>query len=172
MEAIVKQINDEVASWLKNIGVETNAQMLAEPILMADRSGERTIPAIVDQYGEVNANIFDDRYKVGFYHKLTSKDFTNDASRGYGNAKSIVETANLSMIVYGIRSEILGRDVEDKIVHTINSINGKSVGAVKSVSWDRNQVFASEFSGVQFFLKPNIFLFKINYTISTTHRSC
>lgn len=172
MEAIVKQINDEVASWLKNLDVKVKTHLLAEPILAPDRNGDKTIPAIVDPYGEVDMNLFDDRYHVGFYHKLTGKDYTNDPSRGYGNSKSILETANMSMIVYGVRSEILGRDVEEKIVHTINAINGKSVGTVKSVSWDRNQVFTSEFSNVQFFLKPNIFLFKINYTISTTHRVC
>ena len=172
METIVKQINDSIAEWLSEKGITPNAQLLAEPILIADRNGDKLVPAIVDQYGEVNSNIFDDRFPIGFYHKLTGKDYSSDTSRGYGSSKSVVETANMSLVVYGLRSKIHGQEVEQKIVDVINAIKGKHIGTIKSISWDRNQVFAGEFSGIQFFLKPNIFLFKINYTISTTHRVC
>lgn len=166
----IKQINDIVSEWLESKGVKFSAKLLAEPVMLAD--GDQLIPAIIDQSGEVNTNIFDDRYSVGLYHKMTGKEYASSTSGGYGDSKSVVETKTMSVIVYGVRSKIDAYELEEKIVSAINSLKGKAYGIVKSSLWDRNQVFAGEFNGVKFFLKPNIFLFKINYTITTSHRVC
>lgn len=168
----IKHINDIVLEWLDSKEVSAKAHGLAEPIVEVSANGSTTIPGIIDQYGEVDINIFDDRYSVGLYHKMTGKGYDSSTSSGYGDSKSVVETINMSMVVYGMRSKVNAHDLEQKIVDVINSIRGRAIGSVKSAVWDRNQVFSGEFNGVQFFLKPNIFLFKVNYTITTTHRTC
>lgn len=178
MEAIIETINTEVCHFLAENGITANANGIAEPIIIDEvGEAEQTRPAIIDENGEINSDLFDDRYPIGFYHKLSGKTFVSTTQMGYGDAIAYTEESDMFMVVFGLRSVIHANDLEQRISHIIQHTQAKKGGKstyciLKSVLCDRTQVFANEFKGVQFFLQPNIFLFRINYKIITARTTC
>ena len=177
MEQIINAINEAASAFLDCQGIRSNAHGIAEPAIINEANGEEQIrPAIIDEYGEIDCDLFDDRYPVSFYHRLNGKIYTGATNGGYGDTIAYTEESDMSMLVYGVRSVIPACQLEENITHTIQSLQYKQGGTsaycvVKSVSFDRKQVFLGEYSGIPFFLQPNIFLFRINYKIITARRT-
>lgn len=178
MEQIINAINEATAAYLTTNGIRANVHGIAEPAIINEANGEEQIrPAIIDERGEIDCDLFDDRYPVCFYHRLNGKTYTGATNGGYGDTIAYTEESDMSMLVYGVRSVIPACRLEENITHTIQSLQYKQGGTsaycvVKSVSFDRKQVFLGEYSGIPFFLQPNIFLFRINYKIITARRTC
>lgn len=178
MEQIIRAINDATAAFITNNGGTVRANGLAEPILIDEVGGaEQVRPAVVRSDGEVDSDILDDRYSVNLYHTLTGKSFSTTTKSGYGDTLAYIEESNLSMVVFGDRSTTEATALEESIVHTMQTLSFKqgptsAYCVVQSVSYNRQQIFASEYSGVRFCLRPNVFLFRINYKIITARRSC
>lgn len=149
---------------------------VVEPIV-TDKDGGQTLPAIVDEAGEVNSKLFDDRYAVGLYHRFNSKSYSEVVGGGYGDGKRKLETYDMSCVVYGKREAISYVELEEMLSREINKAERKKLGervtsSVRSVLFDREQVFNGEYKGVRFFLPPNVFLFRINYTITIARTAC
>ncbi len=178
MELIVKAINDATTAFVESKNLQANVHNIAEPIIIDEVGGvEQVRPAVVDESGEVDSNLFNDRYPVGFYHKLLGKQFVGATNKGYGDNIAYTEESNMSMIVFGVRSMIYANELEENIVRSIQELRYRKSATtaycvVQNISYDRRQIFSSEYTGVPFFLQPNIFLFRINYKIITAHKSC
>lgn len=178
MDNIVSAINDAVAAFLEKDNIQANVHGIAEAAIIDDVGGEEQMrPAIISEDGEIDSDMFDDRYPVCFYHRLNGKTYSGNTNSGYGDNIGYTEEADMSMIVFGMRRAISAHALEEYITNIIQRVTHKKGGArgycmVKSVSFDRRQVFSGEYSGVRFFIQPNIFLFKVNYKIITARNTC
>lgn len=159
--AAVVAINNLLNSGLCNI---TNiVSGIAEPILVKEDDGddEKYIPAIIDNTGDCIYPFVEDEYKLGIYHRLIGKTYSQAQNGGFGDGKKTICISELNMIVWGFRSSTLNQ--EDCEQYIYSKISGPAI--IQSVNFDRNSVFASEFKGVKFFLHPEVFLFSIKYKV-------
>lgn len=175
MNEAIKKINESISDYLGSRTVSSCIFGLSEAINYD--SGGNVVPAIVDVTGELYTNLFDDEFQVGIYHKLNSKEYSTDASNGYGDARKVGETASMSLICYGKRDAVDCYDLERTIVDLINGVSytdrARRVGCeVTGSLFNRQQVFSAEYSGLPMFLQPNVFIFRITYKISTAQRKC
>lgn len=68
----------------------------------------------------------------------------------------------MSIVVCGKRKIYDQFDLENLLASILLRNNCKPT----ETSFDRNEVFSSEFAGVEFFIKPDYFLFRIKYSIN------
>ncbi|MBN2787420.1 MAG: hypothetical protein JXQ69_03755 [Paludibacteraceae bacterium] len=157
----VSAINTLLSSGLCNITNQING--IAEPILVKEDEGddEKYIPAIIDNNGECIYPFVEDEYKLGLYHRLLGKTYTHTSNGGFGDGKKTLCVSDLNMIIWGFKSSTLNQEDFEQYVYS------KIAGSVsiQSVNFDRNNIFASEFKGVKFFLPPEVFLISIKYKV-------
>lgn len=161
---MIEKLNQAIENALN--GLKTNIRGIAEPILVIDQDGEMEMPAIVMADGECFP-IIDDSSDLCSYHKINRKSYTRETNKGYGDKVAITSYDDMSLIVYGVRGKIAALEAEKKITRAISNIVN-----VESVEFNRTVIFGTEYSGVQFFLQPNIFLFRINYKIKQALPTC
>jgi len=165
---MIYQIVDKINTALEEaFSIPSQIHGIAEPILIKDDE-EVFIPTIIDKDGECSDVFVDDDFKVGLYHKLNSKNYTLSQNKGYGDDPKVIVVADMSMLVWGFLAAAKAEDVQEFIF-------AKSPREMRfnSVNFDRKQVFSGEFQNVDFFLPPEVFLFKINYKVQyTAVKSC
>lgn len=173
MDEIINIINGRITTETGDIECTKKINGLAEPVLLLDNQ-QQSFPAIVSADGECDANLFDDKFKIGIYHKMNKITYVETGVKGYGDRKSIQQVADMSLISYGYRTVISPYKLAEKIRRAIAGTkhNGKEVCSVMDANFNRVQVFAGEFGGIEFFLQPHIFLFRINYKITTALPEC
>lgn len=172
MNNIISNINAqiEVAAMLGNMALYG----VADPIVIRDEN-DSIFPVIIDNDGECRDVLFDDSKDVSIYHRLNTKTYGTVSTAGYGDIPQRSVVYEMAMIVCGRRDKINVYDMERACVFGIeNTSNAKQriKCEVITSNFHRPQVFASEYTGVQFPIQPNIFLFKINYKITRTQSPC
>lgn len=160
---MIEKLNNAIVGALQ--GLRVSALGVAEPIIVID-SDELELPKIVLPDGEC-LPILDDEDDVCFYHKINKKTYQRATNKGYGDKPSIQATYDMSLVVYGFRSKISAIEAEKRITAAI-----APMCEVGTVEFNRSTVFYSEFSGIQFFLQPNVFLFRVNYTQKKLLTNC
>lgn len=173
MDRIITDINTRIAQELSAYDKPIMIGGLTEPVIVRDEA-EQSWPAIIDDTGECNVNLFDDKYRIGIYHKLTKITYQENAVKGYGDKKQIQQVADMSLIAYGDRGTAdpyaLAETLRKELTKTKK--NGKEICSVTDATFNRVQVFAGEFGGIEFFLQPHVFLFRINYRLVTALPEC
>lgn len=173
MDEIVNAINVRIAAELQTKPGEKMVEGIAEPVVVLDEA-KQTWPAIIRPDGECNVSLFDDQYAIGTYHKMTQINYQENAAKGYGDAKATKREAEMALIVYGARTAANQYDLAERLRDAIagTRINGREVCSVTNVNFNRALVFAGEFGGIEFFLQPHVFLFRITYKITTALPEC
>ena len=138
-------------------------------------------PSYVDDNGEGLYVGPDDDYDLIVYHRVNGINVGKgkvQSSFGDDNLQDI-HIARIGMVVFGRRDVLkLGNDEMAVFLHasfpeaaTKEMLKELSFSAsninVKDINLNDMQVFMEEFQNVPFFLKPEQFLFKINYTIES-----
>lgn len=170
MKTSIISINNAIRTETTQRKIDLQAFGLAESIFLRGRGegdGDFTIPAFVLPDGEC-FDVFGqtDKHDVVLYHRLNNKGYQEDSDNAFGSGKSYIETDDMSLIVFGKRAKISQFQMEQIACKAIGSLS-----ACTLVSSDFNalQIYASEYSGVPFFLGPEYYLFKINYRITSTY---
>lgn len=117
------------------------------------------------------------------YHRLQGSTFTypTNGSYGDGDTLNINSTTELQVLVMGWRKEIntspeqLAMIVADTLPGSIKekSINKVGVRQISTqaigINYDPRAVFNSEYSGIPYFIGPEMFLFSIRYRITGSY---
>lgn len=160
---MIEKLNNAIVNALQ--GLRVSALGIAEPIIVTN-DDETEMPAIVLSDGEC-LSILDDESDVCLYHKLNKKTYQIATNKGYGDKPSIQANCDMSLVVYGFRDKISAIEAEKRITSAI-----ATMCEVSNVEFNRSAIFYSEFSGIQFFLQPNVFLFRVNYTQKKLLTNC
>lgn len=160
---MIYRINKAIEDSLSELKV--NALGIAEPIVIRD-GNDVEIPAIILSDGEC-LSVLDDDSDVCCYHKITKKTYSTDNKGGYGDSKKVSSESDMSLVIYGFRTKITPYDAEQMITKAIMGLC-----TVTSVDFNRNTLFYQEYSGIRFFLQPDVFLIKINYKLKEKLNSC
>jgi hypothetical protein len=166
---VVKQINDSLLPSFEDIDVSIFG--IAESILVREddkESDDVYIPSIIDSDGECHSVFVDDDYKLGIYHRVLGKTYTNQPNKGFGDGSGVLVVADMQLVCWGFSTAVEAESVEQLIF-------SKSPEAMRFVSsdFDRKKVFSSEMQGIPFFLPPEVFLFSIKYKVQyKAKRAC
>lgn len=168
MNRTIDKINIAITNALKHGHILVHG--MAEAVIIRENE-DKILPAVVCHDGECDVDLFDDRYDAGFYHKLNG--ITYKEVDGWGDDVRKQSVHDMSIVVYGKRSCISPYDMEKVVCDAIGKASkGDIVCLPISSDFNRLQVFAGEFSGYPFFLKPHVFLFKVNYRITINPINC
>jgi len=179
LKKIVAFINDHLPDVLPSANVKIVGIAQQLPRLNGEKI--ELLPSFVDDNGEGQYVGPDDDFDVIIYHRV------NGINVGKGNIKDSFGDANLydtnvarmSMVVFGKR-DLLKMSNDDLAIYlqaampeaaTKEMLKQMSFRAAninaKDINLNDMQVFMEEFQNMQFFLKPDQFLFKLNYTIES-----
>lgn len=145
---------------------------IADPIVIHEDM-EHIYPVIINADGECHDVLFDDSQDMSLYHRLNGKTYSTVQSAGYGDTPQRTVVYDMSLIVSGKRQSKNMYDVERICVQAIEGIkNANTLPTVVSTNFNRMQIFASEYAGIQFPIQPNVYLFKTNYKITRIQSPC
>lgn len=166
MDNAIHTLNTEFARAIADIFENMDVMLhgLAEPVLVRDTEREITLPAIVFPNGEC-LGVYDecDKHALTLYHRLQSVSYSESQS-AYGSRRDYAQTVDVSLLVFG-RREINQYQLENALCRVISRDNKR---LLVGTDFNAVQVFASEYSGLPYFLSPDYFLFRINYRITST----
>lgn len=154
---------------------------IAQSVARHEGSNVEILPCLVDPNGEARYLGPDDDFDYMAYHKVNSFIATKSTfNKGYGDSKGlIVNQTKMSYVVFGNRSALIMSNDElavhlqthwpDKVSKTILTewkLSYIDIN-INDIILNDLQVFNEEYQGVEFFLKPEQYLFKVNYTIES-----
>lgn len=166
MEKKIDIINNEICKALG--GKDVLALGLAEAVAIRGEE-EVTFPALILKSGEcINVYAETDKHDVTLYHRLNAISYQETDNAAWGSNKGYTETADMSLIVFGKRSKISQYEMEKIARRAIIKDNANSVSRSE---FNALQVFASEYMGVTYFMGTEYYLFRINYSITSTYNA-
>lgn len=166
MEKKIDIINNEICKALEELDVL--ALGLAESVAIRGEE-EVTFPALILKSGEcINVCAETDKHDVTLYHRLNAISYQENDNYSWGSNKGYIETADMSLLIFGKRSEISQYEME-KIAR--EAIVRDSANSVSRSEFNALQVFASEYMGVTYFMGTEYYLFRINYSITSTYNA-
>lgn len=168
IEPIVAQINVLIGKRFSDVDLFG----VAESAVVRDES-EFTYPVIINANGECY-HIFDDSHILGIYHRVNSTTFGETETLSFGDRRKTNVSFDMSLIAYGRRDTNNQYDVEATITRILaNFFEGTKTYTSPTMSiFNRQTIFAQEYSGINFPFSPETFLIKINYKINTQISVC
>lgn len=164
MEKAIAKINNDICGLTCHLDVK--AYGIAESVAIRDKEEEVTFPAFILDNGEcINVYAETDKHDVTLYHRLNSISYQDNDNASRGDSKGYTEVADMSLIIFGKRSEVNQYDME-KIAKA--AITKENTNSIARSEFNMLQVFASEYMGIKFFMNPEYYLFRINYSITST----
>ena len=147
-----------------------------------DSSGTRVFPIVYDLSGNGTKVTPDDTYPIQIYHKILNKSYQIKPSSVGNRSNVISEKTDVKMVVAGWtnRLGLTQEDLEaliasnfpdqiDASLYTPLKLQNLVVTLQSSVL-DRAQVYAGEYRGVPFQVRPEQILFAIRYQIESTYK--
>lgn len=166
MEKKIDIINNEICKALG--GKDVLALGLAEAVAIRGEE-EVTFPALILKSGEcINVYAETDNHDVTLYHRLSAISYQETDNAAWGSNKGYTETADMSLIVFGKRYAISQYEMEKIARGAITKDNANSISRSE---FNALQVFASEYMGVTYFMGTEYYLFRINYSITSTYNA-
>lgn len=117
------------------------------------------------------------------YHRLTGTSFTYPTSGNYGDGDthSVSSATDLQVIVMGWRKKLNGTPeqlamiIADSLPGSIKEADINKIG-IKQIStqatginYDPRTIFNAEYTGIPYFIGPEMFLFSIRYRITGSY---
>lgn len=166
MEKKIDIINNEICKALGEKNVL--ALGLAESVAIRGEE-EVTFPALILKNGEcINVYAETDKHDVTLYHRLNAISYQENDNAAWGSNKGYTETADMSLLIFGKRSKISQYEMEKIARGAITKDNSNSISRSE---FNALQVFASEYMGVTYFMGTEYYLFRINYSITSTYNA-
>lgn len=166
MEKKIDRINNEICKALGELDVL--ALGLAESVAIRGEE-EVTFPALILKSGEcINVYAETDKHDVTLYHRLNAISYQENNNATWGSNKGYTETADMSLLIFGKRSKICQYEMEKIARGAIIKDNANSISRSE---FNALQVFSSEYMGVTYFMGTEYYLFRINYSITSTYNA-
>ena len=163
MEKAIAKINNDIIGSLGQMDVK--AYGMAESVAIRGEE-EVTFPALILDNGEcINVYAETDKHDVTLYHHLNSISYQDNDNASRGDSKGYTGVADMSLIVFGKRSKINQYEMERITKAAIVKDNNN---AIARSEFNMLQIFATEYMGVTFFMNPEYYLFRINYSTTST----
>lgn len=183
LKTIVQFINTQLNTALLSDAKYSNKSIIeiAQSLPRDAEKGLQLLPSYVDNNGEAVYVGPDDDFDYIGYHRVNNWTPAKSATlKAFGDAKSVdVNLVRMSYVVFGRRDKLQLSNDElafylqmafpealDKSLITSLQLKACNINITDIILNDL-QVFQEEFQGIEFFLKPEQFLFKINYTIES-----
>jgi hypothetical protein len=182
LKYIVNYINQTLDQQLLNDDCFSNKKVIGLAQLLPKINGDKIqlLPSYVDNDGEAQYVGPEDDYDLIIYHRITSILVTKGVLKSFGDVRqSNVNIAKVSLVAFGRRDRIkltndelailLQAAIPDAATKEILQqlqFQAANINLTDIVLNDL-QVFQEEFQNVEYFLKPEQFLFKINYQIES-----
>ncbi len=183
LKHIVKYINDELVKGLLHEPCFDNKKVICLAQQLPRRRDDQIelIPSYVNENGEAQYVGPEDDYDLIVYHRINSITVGKAGNfKGYGDDRPAdTNVARISLVVFGRRDKLKLTNDELAIHIQANIPEAATKDLLKQLQFfaaninineiilNDLQVFNEEFQGFTFFLKPEQFLFKINYTIES-----
>lgn len=179
---IVDFINEQLKENLFNCDLYNNQKIVALAQGLPRTNGEKIeiVPSYIDHEGEATYVGPDDDYDLMIYHRLTALTVGKATLKTYGDNKPMdANIARISLVVFARRDQL--HVSNDELAISIQAacpqaatkallqqLQFKAANInISEIVLNDLQVFQEEFQNVQFFLKPEQYLFKVNYTIES-----
>ena len=183
LKKIVDFINTELSNSLLNTRRFQDKKIIgiAQAMPRKEKNDIQLLPSYVDNNGEGQYVGVDDDYSLIIYHKVNSVTVGKTASGGrYGDGTGYdAHVAKMSMVVFGRRDRLELTNDELAIYLQANVPDAVDAPLLKALQFkvaninindivlNDLQVFQEEYQGFTYFLKPEQFLFKLNYSIES-----
>ena len=147
-----------------------------------DSTGTRVFPVVYDLTGNGTKINPDDTYPIQIYHKILNKTYQVKPSSVGSRANVVSEKTDVKMIVAGwtSRLQLTQEDLEALITSNFPDQISPSlytplrlqnlVVTLQSSVLDRAQVYAGEYRGIPYQVRPEQILFSIRYQIESTYK--
>jgi len=156
---------------------------LAEKVVESrDEAADVQYPAVYNNQDEPEKVLLDDTYPLIVYHRALSVDTERFLIEFGDDPKEVLQTANMVMIVTGKRgvlkmsgSKFLGLLILALPTNIEKAALAGSFLDTLTVDFGGSElepltVFGEEYTGVDFRIPPESFLFKINYSMVSQYR--
>lgn len=182
---IAEYINNELDAFLKQFGSK-KIVAIAQSLPRQTNAGLELLPSYVDEDGEAQYVGPDDEFDYIGYHRVNSVTVGKANLNKYGDARGInANVVKMSYVVFGRRDQLKLTNDELSFYLQINFPEAADSNMLKQLQLracninitdiilNDLQVFTEEFQRIDFFLKPEQYLLKVNYTIeSAFDRRC
>lgn len=168
MRTFIEKVNNTIVTRLD--GVKVNAMGIADPVVISEKDSSVVVPAVISGEDICTSVFFDDVNEIVTYHRVLSKQYAS--AKGFGDDTTNNEVFNNCLIVAGKRP-LDQYDIDAICAQSLrdNADKYTKVEVTQSI-FDRQSIFNSEYSGVEFPLQPNIFLIKISYKLTRMYSPC
>lgn len=183
LKYIVNYINQTLDQQLLNDDCFSNKKVIGLAQSLPKTNGDKIqlLPSYVDNDGEAQYVGPEDDYDLIIYHRINSIPIGKATNlRAYGDTRQLdANVAKVALVVFGRRDklkltndelaillqaampEAATKELLTELQFTSTNIN------LTEIVLNDLQVFQEEFQNVEYFLKPEQFLFKINYQIES-----
>ena len=147
-----------------------------------DSTGTRVFPVLYDLSGDGVKVTPDDNYPIQIYHKVLNKTYQIKPSSVGSRSNVVSEKTDVKMVVAGWtnRLSLTQEDLEALITSNFPDQIAPAlytplrlqnlVVTLQSSVLDRAQVYAGEYRGVPYQVRPEQILFSIRYQIESTYK--
>ena len=164
IEQVVNKINENIlrlidSEYGDNTPVESFG--LSESVIVDEEGSDYSIPAIVDNQGECHYVFSDDDFSAGWYHRLLSKSYAT--AKGFGDNEIDIEIADILLVCWGFRPKVERSALQFEKEFIIPSIPVEA--KLINSDFDSFRVIQGEFKKIDYFNKPEEFVFSLRYRI-------
>lgn len=176
LDKIVESINDAVKVHLCAF---PTAEYFGITYLIPKSDGRSPVylPAIIGLDGEAKIMAFDDLHELSLYHKIVGSAY-KQIKAGYGDSHDYIEQSyDMDLIVMSDRKKVnihpdvleiaIASNIPSKV--KLDKIDFVNITAV-STNHSAKSVFGTEFTGVEYYLKPEHILFSIRYRVELRYQ--
>lgn len=165
----VLQINNALKFGLQLEGItKISANEIAEVAIVNMKGSQKSFPALFDVNGEGKYPFLDDAFDLGFYHRVNSNRYLPNY-QNFGRNKDRYVESDMMLIVWGF-SKVLQLS-KYLIEETIRKYFPEEALLMQS-TFDSLQIFQREFKGYKFNIRPEEFVFSIQYKVRYPERRC
>lgn len=183
VDVFAAYINESIKSFLKEEKYQKiQYNGVTRLIVLDPKKNSELVPAVCSPSGECKGITPDDRYPMVMYHRVNDTK-VEKAPNQYGDGvKSLKRSFNMGLIVFGQANQLkLDPDQVELLLlssfptdakkqwQTDNKINAFELQITGS-NFDSYAIFAREYKGAQYNLKPQHFLFEVKYRIECVFR--
>jgi hypothetical protein len=189
--AIIDIINTRLLATTLSDGRFANGSVngIAYDAMQSDSSGTRIYPVVlpvIAGHTDISGNTVrvspDDTYPIQIYHKILNKSYQVKPSSVGSRSNVVSEKTDVKMVVAGWTNRLCltQEDLEALITSDFPDQIDPSlyvplklqnlVVTLQSSVLDRAQVYAGEYKGIPYQVKPEQILFAIRYQIESTYK--
>ncbi|RNC66475.1 hypothetical protein [Proteiniphilum sp. X52] len=165
----VLQINNALNLGLQLEGITNiSANEIAEVAIVNQKGSQKSFPALFDVNGEGKYPFLDDKFDLGFYHRVNVNRYLPNY-RNFGRNKDRIVESDMMLVVWGFSKPLqLSKYQVEEIVRKAFPDEALLLAS----SFDSLQIFNREFKGYKFNIRPEEFVFSIQYKVRYPEERC